>query len=201
MIKITEKLKVVLKSLLDVKMGEMKTDKAVLIWDGDAELAVGMEVFVLNEDGEVIPAADGEYLAEDGSFKTIIVEGGKVTEIKVPDTPVEDEPSAEPEGEGSEENVLEVKNAEDEEVEPADEPETEEEPEASDAERITALEEKMNEMVIALNEIVNAIASLEGRIAEVEGKVAKVEAPAADPIDETPIEEEKKTRLSYLRRK
>ena len=58
----------------------------------------------------------------------------------------------------------------------------------------------MDEMVAALNEIVNAISSLEGRIAEVEGKLASVEAPATDPIDEAPVQEEKKTRLSYLRR-
>ena len=63
--KITERLKIMLKSILSLQMGEVKTDKAVLIWDGEGELEAGMEVFVEGEDGEYAPAADGEYITED----------------------------------------------------------------------------------------------------------------------------------------
>ena len=74
---ITTKLKVALKSLLSLQMGEVATDKAVLIFDGE-ELVEGMEVFVADAEAEdgVRPAEDGDYTTEDG--KTIKVVDGKV---------------------------------------------------------------------------------------------------------------------------
>lgn len=193
--KITEKLKVVLKSLLDIKMGEVNTDKAVLVWDGEDELREGVEVFVRNEEGEVEPAADGEYVTEDN--KTIVVVDGKVAEIKDPEAEVA--PEAEVEAETETENV---EMAEEEpEVEPADEPETNTE-EASVEDRIAAVEERIQTIVDGINEIVNSIAALEARIAEAEEKLASVEAPAAEPIDEGKGEEveQRRSRLSYLKR-
>ena len=67
------------------EMATIETDNGTLSYEG--ELAVGTEVFVEGEDGNV-PAPDGDYKA-DG--KTIKVADGKVTEI------VEDEAEAEPE--------------------------------------------------------------------------------------------------------
>lgn len=64
------------------EMETITTDKGDLTYTGD--LAVGTEVFVVGEDGESIPAADGDYKV-DG--KTIKVVDGKVSEI------VEDAPS------------------------------------------------------------------------------------------------------------
>lgn len=194
--KITNKLKVVLKSLLSLQMGEVATDKAVLKWDGEGDLAEGMEVFVEGEDGEIVPAPDGDYITEDG--KTITVIEGKVASIKdaeaevAPEEPVEEKVEETKEGE--------VK-AEEELPEPVDEQEKPEEEEKTEEDRIAALEDKLNALVEGINAIVNSIAALEERMVEVEGKLAKVEAPAADPIDETPVEEEKKTRLSYIHRK
>ena len=43
----------------------------------EGELVVGNEVFI-EKDGELIPAEDGEYVAED---KTIVVKDGKIAEI------------------------------------------------------------------------------------------------------------------------
>ena len=63
------------------EMETITTDKGDLTYTGD--LAVGTEVFVMGEDGESIPAADGDYKV-DG--KTIKVVDGKVSEI-VEDTP------------------------------------------------------------------------------------------------------------------
>ena len=63
------------------EMETITTDKGDLTYTGD--LAVGTEVFVVGEDGESIPAADGDYKV-DG--KTIKVVDGKVSEI-VEDTP------------------------------------------------------------------------------------------------------------------
>ena len=63
-------------------METITTDKGDLSYNG--ELAVGTEVFVVGEDGESTPAADGDYKVEG---KTIKVVDGKVSEI-VEDAPV-----------------------------------------------------------------------------------------------------------------
>lgn len=190
--KITERLKVMLKSILSLQMGEVNTDKGILVWDGDEDLKEGDEVFQMVE-GEPQPAADGEYITEDG--KTIVIAEGKVAEIKDPEAEVA------PEEVPVEETAQEEVKAEEELPAPADE-ETPAEEEATEEDKLAALEEKVNAIVEGLNEIVNSLASLEARIAEVEGKLAKVEAPQADPIEEeVPVEEEKKTRLSYMRKK
>ena len=72
-------------------METITTDKGELTYNG--ELAVGTEVFVVDENGESIPAEDGDYKI-DG--KTIKVVDGKVSEI------VEDAPVAEPASESAE---------------------------------------------------------------------------------------------------
>lgn len=183
--KVTNKLKLMLRSILSLSLGEVETDKAVLKFDGE-ELVEGMEVFVEGEDGEFLPAPDDTYTTGDG--KQIQVVDGKVAAIEDPKAEVASEPEEE------------VEAAEEETPEPADEEETPAEEEPSEEDRFAALEEKINAITEAINQMVNAMAALEGRIAEVESKLASVEAPQSDPIDETPIQEEKKTRLSYLRK-
>ena len=76
-------------------METITTDKGELTYNG--ELAVGTEVFVMDENGESIPAEDGDYKV-DG--KTIKVVDGKVSEI-VEDAPVA-EPASEPVAESAE---------------------------------------------------------------------------------------------------
>lgn len=74
--------KMFFRSLL-TKLGEVKTDKAVLTYDGDGELEVGMEVFVESEADDTIEymhPEDGEYVMEDG--RTIVIKDGFVEEIK-----------------------------------------------------------------------------------------------------------------------
>ena len=75
-------LKLFFRSLL-TKLGEVKTDKAVLKYDGDGELEVGMEVFVETEADDTIEYVhpeDGEYVMEDG--RIIVIKAGIVEEIK-----------------------------------------------------------------------------------------------------------------------
>ena len=60
-----------------MKFAEVETDKGLLTYEG--ELVVGNEVFI-EKDGELIPAEDGEYVAED---KTIIVKDGKIAEVEI----------------------------------------------------------------------------------------------------------------------
>ena len=79
-----------------LKFAEVTTDKGTLTIDG--ELAVGAEVFIEVE-GEVVPAADGEYVLEDG--RIVVVAEGKVSEIKEaepaePTEPAEPVANAEP---------------------------------------------------------------------------------------------------------
>lgn len=85
--------KMFFRSLL-TKLGEVKTDKAVLTYDGDGELEVGMEVFVETEADdniEYVHPEDGEYVMEDG--RSIVVKAGIVEEIK---DKVEEMPAEEP---------------------------------------------------------------------------------------------------------
>lgn len=63
---------------LVLNFAEVKTDKSPLIYEG--ELAVGTEVSVEDENGEIVAAPDGEYTLEDG--KVVVVAEGKVAEIK-----------------------------------------------------------------------------------------------------------------------
>ena len=95
-----EKIKAELAKLL-IKYSVVKTDKAVLEYDGE-ELVAGMDVYITDEDGNKVPAEDGEYLTEDN--KTITVKDGKVESIVDPVAEVdaeeeekkEDEPMVEP---------------------------------------------------------------------------------------------------------
>lgn len=56
----------------------VKTDKAVLVYDTD-ELAVGVEVFIEDENGERTRPEDGEYRLDDSS--RIRIEDGKIAEL------------------------------------------------------------------------------------------------------------------------
>lgn len=70
---------------LVMRFAEVKTDKSPLIYEG--ELAVGIEVMVEDEEGNVVAAPDGEYNLEDG--RVVVVKDGKVAEIK--EAPVTEE--------------------------------------------------------------------------------------------------------------
>lgn len=141
-----------------VKFGQVETDKAILYWEGEEEIAVGTEVFVGEE--EKTPAEDGEYVWEE---KTIVVKDGKVEEIR------EKEVEEKPEEEEKVEETIEVEAEEETEV-IVDEPQPEERD--VNAERIDALEGE----VAALKEL---IAGLQAQITEILSK------PAAEPIEET----------------
>lgn len=91
---ITSKLLKLAKMLL--KLAQVETDKGVLV--AEDELAEGVEVFVENEAGELEPAADGEYIAEE---KVYVVAEGKIAEIKEKEADPDpaNEPEPEPEAE------------------------------------------------------------------------------------------------------
>lgn len=97
-----------------IKYSVVKTDKAVLEYDGE-NLVAGMDVFITNSEGDKVPAEDGEYITEDN--KTITVANGRVESIIDPVAEVdavEEEPI-------SEEKVVEEPVAEDEKDEKEEE--------------------------------------------------------------------------------
>lgn len=68
----------------------VETDKGKLEWDNEEEdLKAGDAVYVRDEDGNRVPAPDGDYTTEDG--KVIKVADGKVTEIVDPKAEVAEE--------------------------------------------------------------------------------------------------------------
>ena len=72
-----------------VALGNITTDKGILSWDGDEDLKAGDAVYIEDAEGNRTPAADGDYVTEDG--KTIMVVDGKVASISDPKAQVEPE--------------------------------------------------------------------------------------------------------------
>ena len=105
------KVKQILRSLL-VEMGEVSTDKGILVWNGEEELAVGEAVKGMDADGNEVEVEDGEYTTEDK--KVIVVKEGKVEDIKEAEeeAPVaeEEKPIDEP---NEDEKDLKIKELED----------------------------------------------------------------------------------------
>ena len=114
-----EKIKAELAKLL-IKYSVVKTDKAVLEYDGE-ELVAGMDVYITDEEGNKVPAEDGEYVTEDN--KTITVKDGKVESIvdkaaevdaeedeKKEDEPMVEEPMEEPMPEDKKEDEVSLED-------------------------------------------------------------------------------------------
>lgn len=182
--KITEKLKTALKRMLSLQLGEVATkDGKKLYWSSEEDLREGLEVFVDDENGELIPAPNGVYETEDG--KKINVEDGVVKGIEDPEAEVAPE----------NENLADPAAA-DPAADPAEAQDSEEE-QATVEDRVASLEEKMAKILEGVEQMLNGMASLEGRIEELEAKVAKIETePAADPAEDKPAEPQ--TRMSRM---
>ena len=172
--------KMFFRSLL-TKLGEVKTDKAVLTYDGDGELEVGMEVFVETEADdtiEYIHPEDGEYVMEDG--RTIVIKDGFVEEIK---EKVEEptEPTTEPTTEPITENMAEPT----EPMEPTTEPTEPAEP-TFDAEA-------------SYNELVAELQTLKAELQELKDKVnSLLEVPAEEDAFSKQTKDEKKEHKGFM---
>ena len=166
--------KMFFRSLL-TKLGEVKTDKAVLTYDGDGELEVGMEVFVETEADDTIEymhPEDGEYIMEDG--RTIVIKDGFVEEIKEAEMPAE--PTTEP---ATEEMA--------EPTEPATEPMPEEPAEPTfDAEA-------------AYNELVAEMQAMKAELQELKDRVnALLEVPAEEDAFSKQTKDEKTEHKGFM---
>ena len=148
------KIKKMLKAIL-MEFNNLSTDKAELFWEEDSELEVGMKVYVKDQEGNNIPAEDGEYTSDENVIK---VENGVVTEIsdnKAEETETE-ETTEEPKEEMAEEPAEETGNEEPAE-EPAEEPENDKVAELEN--RVAELEAKVEELITKIAEIASAPAS------------------------------------------
>lgn len=181
--KISKKVKIALRSLL-MKCGAVSTDKATLLFEGE-ELEIGTEVFVENEEGEISPAEDGEYVADGVTY---VVAEGKVAEIRK-------EEEAAPE-----EEETPVEEAEEPEAEPIEEPEPAEEAESVE-DRVARLESAVGEIREGIEGLIEAVAALAARVESMEEKMKGLEEPAADPAEDTEETQETASRLSYLKKR
>ena len=163
-ISLMSKLKEKIKALL-MQYAAVSTDKGNLIYNTDM-LEVGSEVFVEDENGENVPAADGEYILEDG--RTVIVAEGKVTEIKE-----KEEAPAEPEMKPEEEQMVDEMPAE---------PETPVETPAED-EKVTALEERVATLEAQLADVIAKLAEIQTTPAAspAEEEFDNIKKPKVDP--------------------
>ena len=100
-----------------LKFGSVTSDKGELYYEG--EVGKELEVFVEGEDGEMVPAEDGEYVVDKQIW---VIAEGKVSEIKEVEEAVEPEP------------------------EPVVEAEVEPEPVVEPTEEVKALESKVKEL-------------------------------------------------------
>lgn len=180
LMKIKEKLAKIL-----AQFAVVKTDKAVLVYDGEDDLVAGMNVYVENEDGERTPAEDGEYITEDN--KVIVVKEGKVESITDPvaevdaeDAPVEEVPV--------EETPVEVDAAcgeeKLEEEAPAEEPAKETEEDA-----IAEIRKEINELYKLVDSILDKIGETRKEADERLSKIEKMSAakPAVEEMDNASV--------------
>lgn len=150
---------------------ELKTDKAILYWPTDEEIKEGLEVYVLDENGEYDVAPDGEYIDE--AENTIVVKEGKVESI----TPKAEEPVEEPVAE--EEPIVAEEETPAEEVES---PSGEEEP-VPDA--IEEVRKELNELYDIVDALVKKVAELDSRLGESNERLEKMsKMSAASPAEE-----------------
>ena len=143
----------------EVKMGSMTTDKGVLSWEGEEDLKQGDEVFVLDEAGERSTPEDGEYATDE---VIVVVEGGKVTEVR--ERPVETDEAAE-------------EAAEEAEVEAA-----EETPEENPESETGSLEERVAQIESILKQVTELLGINNATMSELRSEIEDLKKkPAADP--------------------
>lgn len=149
---------------------ELKTDKAILYWPTDEEIKEGLEVYVLDENGEYDVAPDGEYIDE--AENTIVVKEGKVESI----TPKAEEPVEEPVAE--EEPIA----AEETPAEQVESPSGEEEP-VPDA--IEEVRKEVNELYDIVDQLIKKVAEIDSRLGESDERLEKMsKMSAASPAEE-----------------
>ena len=133
-------------------------------WVHEGELAVGVEVYTEDENGELIPVADGEYETEKNK---IVVKDGKIEEM----TEITPEPEPKPEPEPEPQPMA---------AEPEPEPTTEPEPQSDEKDaKIAELTNKIAELNTKIAVLVEEIDNKNDLIEELQEKLVK---PVEQPI-------------------
>lgn len=174
------KIKLQLSQIL-ASFSELKTSNGILYWPTDEEIREGLEVYVLDENGDYAEAPDGEYVDE--AENTIVVKEGKVDSItpKAEEAPAEEAPAAE------EEPIVAEEETPAEEVES---PSGEEEP-VPDA--IEEVRKEINELYEIVDRLIKKVAELDGRLGESNERLEKMSKmsaamPAEEEIEKSNIE-------------
>lgn len=170
----SKKLRLELARLLKL-YSEVTTDDGVTLVS-EGELAVGVEVFVIGEDGAMNPAPSGEYVSGDTTYR---VESGVITAIEVKEEPIEEQPA--------EEEIA----AEEEVVEVVEENENAEE-------AVETIEEVVEEAVAVVEETPAEtedekdikIKELTDKIRELEAIIDEYKAKEQEPVVEEVVEDE-----------
>lgn len=140
---------------LIMKFAETRTDNGILIHEG--EMVEGLDVFVENE-GELIPAPDGEYTNEE---MKITVVSGKVDSIeKLGEEPVE-------EPETMEEEVENPTN----------------EGEETDTEAIVEIRKEIDELYARIDELEKIIKEKDETIETLNTQLSEIVKPAHNEVD------------------
>lgn len=169
------KIKSMLQSMLE-QFSQLSTDGGLLTWVGEEELPeIGDVIMVIDEEGNESKAENGEYRAENG--KVIIIEDGKVSEIRDAE-PVE-EPAEEPEEQPQEEPQEEPAEEPAEEPEqPAEEPQEEPEEKPEEQPEEDEKDKRIADLESEVARLEEENGALKERIKELEEK------SAADPASE-----------------
>ena len=151
------------KILLNFKI--ISSDKGSLIID--SELIVGSEISIEGENGEVLPAEDGEYIVDN---QKITVEGGKVSEIEQIEPEQPEETATETEEKLEEETATETETSE---------------PDEKDL-RIEELEGLLKDRDAIIEELTQKLKELE----------EKLNRPVEDPVKLSATAKEKTTKAN-----
>lgn len=177
--------------LIEVEFATVKTEKAVLEYDGE-ELVEGTKVYVIDEEtNERVAAADGEYTTEDN--KVITVSNGEVVSIVEKEEEPIEEPIEEPE---VEEKPIEAEEEPKDGEEPVEEP-TEEPVEEPKEDEVAELKTKVEELTAIVNELIGLVESMK---AETEEKFSKISLakPASEEFEQTTIKKTGDARVDKL---
>ena len=167
-----EQIKLKLAKIL-LQFTSVKTDKGILEYDAE-ELAVDVEVFIVDENGERSTPENGEYVTEDD--KVIVVADGKVVEIKEKEEPIE-EPTEEVVEEELEEPITE--EVVEEPVEVVEEV----------VDEMAELRAEIESLKSIVEELVNTVSAMNNTT---EARLSKIEKMSAGKTIEEEIELSKK---------
>lgn len=175
--------------LIEVEFATVKTEKAVLEYDGE-ELVEGTKVYVIDEEtNERVAAADGEYTTEDN--KVITVSNGEVVSI----VEKEEEPTEEPVEEPVAEEVVETEEEPKDGEEPTEEPI--EEPIEEPKDEVAELKTKVEELTAIVNELIGLVEDMKKETEEKFSKISLAK-PASEEFEQTTIKKTGDARVDKL---